>query len=591
MNILRLCEIYIGENDQFSKNKFEEFMVTLAPHRWTKMKTNKINEYFIDIGKHGTPCDLPKKLYNGEGELTIPPIVDVHYQVRRVSQAIPRLLDFGQGERKTGDGDFSQKKKNKEKPQKKTRKELLIQFVKDLVIESGGVLTQRTERSLVKMVRTCVDDAARELLDAALEKFSEQIEVLYEKAAMKQSTSGTVLPDTPTLSISEGVAAVVKFEEAGVIVTPMSRFEEQPDLHHPTNEDTLVLEEDFENINTRRDKLISDLKEEVLLQSLLVRRLFANQEKAFELRHRNGKPLLVLLPPDSKSVATFLEDTKWVDQLLCSSEKVEGMLVHLAKQHPETFLKVGKRRQLSTKLVTLDTAQTLALARIGHLNDIARKRVRSFLRCVGNINLQLSIKDQQRIDVDVGLYRTEKAFFGSHLYEWSLMKGKETKAPELVQFWNSVLANEVEAEVDLYLRHLFSGLGDDTEEDKDVVTEMPSLDYLGPGFPQPGVTVLFGGDHGDKNCPISCKLNLSPPSVRKQKKQLGYQCPLITFANVQCSTDTFQLMQKTVMPMVKKQLKELKRSSMLTVFQSDKVSTVFRSYIVPLTIDRNSVKF
>ena len=389
--------------------------------------------------------------------------------------------------------------------------------MKDLVIESGGVLTQRTERSLVKMVRTCVDDAARELLDAALEKFSEQIEVLYEKATMKQSTSGTVLPDTPTLSISEGVAAVVKFEEAGVIVTPMSRFEEQPDLHHPTNEDTLVLEEDFENINTRRDKLISDLKEEVLLQSLLVRRLFANQEKAFELRHRNGKPLLVLLPPDSKSVATFLEDTKWVDQLLCSSEKVEGMLVHLAKQHPETFLKVGKRRQLSTKLVTLDTAQTLALARIGRLNDIARKRVRSFLRCVGNINLQLSIKDQQRIDVDVGLYRTEKAFFGSHLYEWSLMKGKETKAPELVRFWNSVLANEVEAEVDLYLRHLFSGLGDDTEEDKDVITEMPSLDYLGPGFPQPGVTVLFGGDHGDKNCPISCKLNLSPPSVRKQK--------------------------------------------------------------------------
>ena len=99
-------------------------MVTLAPHSWTKMKTNKINEYFIDIGKHGTPCDLPKKLYNGEGELTIPPIVDVHYQVRRISQAIPRLLDFGQGERKTGDGDFSQKKK-------RTRKNLTKKHAKN----------------------------------------------------------------------------------------------------------------------------------------------------------------------------------------------------------------------------------------------------------------------------------------------------------------------------------------------------------------------------------------------------------------------------------------------------------------------------
>jgi hypothetical protein len=52
--------------------------------------------------------------------------------------------------------------------------------------------------------------------------------------------------------------------------------------------------------------------------------------------------------------------------------------------------------------------------------------------------------------------------------------------------------------------------------------DIPVLDYVGDGFVNPGVTVLFGGDHGDKHCPISCKINLSPPSIRKEKKQLSY---------------------------------------------------------------------
>lgn len=239
------------------------------------------------------------------------------------------------------------------------------------------------------------------------------------------------------------------------------------------------------------------------------------------------------------------------------------------------------------KVVTLDTAQTMALSRFGRLHDISRKRVRSFLRCVGHVNLQLLSKDRQRIDVDVGLSRTKDAIFGSYLHEWSLTKGKETKPPEQVYFWNSILSKEIEAEVDLYIRHLFFEQKKDGNNGGD---DIPSLDYLGAGSPQAGVTVLFGGDHGDKNFPISCKLNLSPPILRKEKKNLGYHCPLITFANVQCSNDSFELMESTVMPIVKKQLNDLKKSSMLTVFHLKNIES-FRSYIVPSTICQNTVHF
>ena len=92
-------------------------------------------------------------------------------------------------------------------------------------------------------------------------------------------------------------------------------------------------------------------------------------------------------------------------------------------------------------------------------------------------------------------------------------KRKRDQAPEQVYFWNSSLSHEIEAEVDLYIRHVFF----ERKNDGDNSGDIPSLDYLGAGFPQAGVTVLFGGDHGDKNCPISCKLNLSPPRLRKEK--------------------------------------------------------------------------
>jgi hypothetical protein len=84
------------------------------------------------------------------------------------------------------------------------------------------------------------------------------------------------------------------------------------------------------------------------------------------------------------------------------------------------------------RTVALDTGQTIALARVGRLNDVRMKKIKSFLRQIGKVNLQLSAKEQARIDIDVGLDRTKEATFGSSLHEWSLVKGKEKKPPEQV---------------------------------------------------------------------------------------------------------------------------------------------------------------
>jgi hypothetical protein len=124
-----------------------------------------------------------------------------------------------------------------------------------------------------------------------------------------------------------------------------------------------------------------------------------------------------------------------------------------------------------------------------------------------------------------------------------------------------------------------------------IVLRLACLDYVGDGFVNPGVTVLFGGDHGDKHCPISCKINLSPLSIQKDKKQLSYQCPIVVFASVECSKDVYNLMNSTVIPRIKSQLTELKESSIVTVYHQTNKTKVFRSYRVPSSIWAGTIGF
>ena len=67
------------------------------------------------------------------------------------------------------------------------------------------------------------------------------------------------------------------------------------------------------------------------------------------------------------------------------------------------------------------------------------------------VNIQMSAKEVQQIDFEVGLHRTTQAVFGLYVHEWALMKGREKKPPELVHSWNCELSKEIEVEVDLYL--------------------------------------------------------------------------------------------------------------------------------------------
>jgi hypothetical protein len=584
MIVLRLCKVYFGEKDNFSKNNFESLMAKSCCD-YTTFKYNGRQERFIKIGTEAETV-LPKDMYGMDGSLVYYPIEDEHVRnLRTKSQkgSLPNLVNIG-----TKQASEADKEQCKKKPVNKalSPKELLLAHVQELVMLAVNTgeerMSQRAERKLQRVIAVTVDLAARELLQGMLEKYANSKDIVgdggkhdLQLSPEKVSSSTTTIVTPTTSQTSERTNN-----------TPATLLED----------DNLViqLEDDEEDMSvtttTTTDEFMFDLKEEMVLQSLLHKRIHEKKERVFHLEHRNGRKLLVVLPPDTKSIATFEEEaarTNWVSIMLNTDEQIEGMLLHLAKTQPDKYVLVGHKRKLSMRTVALNTSQTIALARVGRLNDLGMKNIRSFLRQIGKVNLQMSKKEQARIDVQVGLHRTNEAHFGSHLHEWSLTKGKEKKPPEQVHYWNSDLGKEIEAEVDLYLRHRFLL----SQEDNNNNTSVPTIDYAADGFDKPGVTVLFGGDHGDKHCPISCKINFSSPQERKDKQLLSYQCPVVQFASVQCTKDAYDLMNTTVMPTVKQQLLKLQSSSIITVYQINNMQKAFRSFTVPSAIRVGTIAF
>jgi hypothetical protein len=318
------------------------------------------------------------------------------------------------------------------------------------------------------LIAGTVDLAAKDLLHAMLEKYATENDIIIDSGKHEGFLSPEKIASSTTTTTTATVTPTAARHERNIA----ARLQ-QGNLEEVEDDDISVV------TTTTTDEFLLELKDEVLLQSLLHKRIHEKKERVFHLEHRNGRKLLVVLPPDTQSVASFVEEatrTNWVSIMLNTDDQVEGMLVHLAKTNPDKYIRVGQNRKMSMKTVALNTSQTIALARVGRLNDVRMKNIRSFLRQIGQVNLQMSLKEQDRIDVQVGLHRTKDATFGSYLHEWSLTKGKEKKPPEQVHYWNSDLCNEIEAEIDLYLRHVLS------LENNNNNTGIPNIDYKADGF-------------------------------------------------------------------------------------------------------------
>jgi hypothetical protein len=75
--VLRLCKIYTGEKDNFSKNNFELF-VSQCETDWTTYRLLGKAERFIRLGQLCSEVVLPKDQYNASSSLSYYPVEDEH---------------------------------------------------------------------------------------------------------------------------------------------------------------------------------------------------------------------------------------------------------------------------------------------------------------------------------------------------------------------------------------------------------------------------------------------------------------------------------------------------------------------------------
>ena len=528
--------------------------------------------------------------YKGEALVMLPDLGKhrISIKPREARQKLSVLLSaVNEGRRNSGDdtaltsdvpGTPSCSRKNNNNPV--TPEERAVGFVLD---QMNGVaaglgdkeyqVTTRCQRQIRKSIQGMVNDAAVEMLEKAIANLSggEKLGAITKSKVHSPPTDR--LPGSSTTSM----------------VTPPARRSLANDIHLSSDDD----DNEVNGVENEGTALISHLKEEALLIGLLTKKLQSNttdedrHKRVFPLHTNNGKMLLVVLPPDTQTVDTFIERARksnWVSDMLQDDNefKLEGMLSYLAKQQPTEYKKVAASQRLDLTPVALDTAETVTLGRLLNLNDTQLQLLRSYLKRIGSVELKHSKQELLSIDTQVGLDHIPSPVFGSYTYEWakSNNKSKKKTPPEKCCYWNTSLPAQLTAEVDLHLQHLFEVNAD--------LHQIPCIDYTTP-CDTAGITILYGGDHGDTSCPISAKINFTSPATRKKKNDIGYQCPTIPIASIDCTKDTYEILQNTVMPGVRRDINRVRLSSVVVVYRKGKARECFRSFMVHKTIKRETM--
>ena len=588
VSILRLCGIFGPSDLRLSMQNFEmmalhferpniEWQMYRPVNASTQTPFIRIgNLDLIDVGDEVISLKGSDQ-YERDGSLSLLPRLNVHRLSMKPREARFKLtVLLAAVNSKDGDKKQESNGKTTSTPTSNGDSSIepggrLVEYVRgeiEGVAAKFGVkdykLTARADRQLKKTVTKMVNDAAVMMLEKAIANLNDG-----EKAVVSPTKSPTTTSKSPTATTAKSTA----------IVTPAARRSLNTAINL-SDDDELTEEEESSKA------FLTGLKEESLLIGLLSKKLndndnSASNKRVFTLHTNNGRVLLVVLPPDTQSVDSFVETAKktnWVDDMLKDKldNKLHGLLSYLARQQPTAYQEIAGQQRIQLTDRVLDTTQTVALRRLLGLNDQQLQQMRSYLKRMGKVELQHSKKDLLAIDTEVGLDHIPQPVFGSFTYEWasSNNKSKKRTPPEKCNYWTTSLSSQVLAEVDLHIQHLFQLNGD--------LNTIPTLDYPSPGFGAAGdgIVILFGGDHGDTSCPVSAKINFSSPAERKQMGDIGYQCPIIPIASIDCTKDTYEILNNTVMPVVRQHIINLKDSAIVVVYRMTGAKDCFKAVVV-----------
>jgi len=536
--------------------------------------------------------EKPKEMYSLGGVLEKMPILGIHLPgVRtKVSRRLATtLIDGCCGRQSSASGSSTDESDDNNNDNNKGSMSIYINGVLEVIKSeimyasrqgTHYACTQRAERMLRKAAVVAIKGSLRDAIEAWLERMSDDEK--EEKEGTNDYTAGECLSTPAVGVVGTSVPAAGELSRRLLFSdADNNREAENVSLITPPVDLTGDLEADERDV----DIVLTKIKEQAILQSLLHKR-YIQKERVITLEHKNGRKLRVILPPESTTSSSFVEEarrTRWAQQLLHSHVQQKGMLLHLALRHPAAYVSVANQKKLQLQSPVLSTPQTLALGRLTGINGTQMSKLRSFLKTVGKVDLKCSKKEIGCIDTDVGLHVTMPApTFSNCTIEWATTSGHEKKLPEQCHCWTADTLKEVASEVDLVLTTLFLQKLDNS-------SDFPALDYGAPGFDSPGIVVLFGGDHGAGRCPCHLKINFTSPQERKLRGDINWLCPSVLIASIDCSKDTFELLSNTVMPQIKRQMVELRNSCAVVVYSVNQPAKNRKAFLLPKNLQKDTL--
>lgn len=236
---------------------------------------------------------------------------------------------------------------------------------------SNYSFTQRAERMLRKAAVVVIKGSLRDLFDAWVDRMEDEMkEKEVEEAVLSTPAINARRPDAPV----EDLTRRLMFGD-----TPKNLLE-RPSVAPLITPPFDLMEDDLDERDV--DIVLTQLKEQTMLQNLIHKRLLQQNQRVLQLEHKNGRKLRTFIPPDSQSTKAFVDEAKqsrWINDMLHTNVQRDGMLTYLAKTEPEACSEVAKTRKLCLNAEVLDTPQTLALARLTGINDTQMCKLRSFL--------------------------------------------------------------------------------------------------------------------------------------------------------------------------------------------------------------------
>jgi hypothetical protein len=299
---------------------------------------------------------------------------------------------------------------------------------------------------------------------------------------------------------------------------------------------------------------------------------FDRRKRTVKMECNNGRNTTLVARPFSKDEKSFVEEakrSKWINEMLPNDAYIRGMCIYLFGWRQDIYKDVASAKSIGvTVLTTIPFDNTMAISselglRSGQLRDL-----RSLLKTQG-VQLEMPDKEVDRLNREVGNITSNDPVCKSSVYNH----------PEGDKESCNYCIVPIEKEICLEVQKYLQSIGTIRNLDYD----HPDQEIVGGS---PGITVLFGGDHGDGKFRFHAKPHLSSPHERKKRGDLSFGCPLTPMCNLECRKDTHGLLESTVMPAISNGIKELLKSACIVIHNPRRGTDFCKAILVSADINK-----